>query len=90
MYILYSKTEVSEKWAVHTILHKIRGIYAALILCTVIEDRLSFSVYRGLLSQSKDGVDSYVSLMLLPDKNKATKKKTAVKKRDHNPEYNER
>ncbi|XP_026202787.1 extended synaptotagmin-1 [Anabas testudineus] len=45
---------------------------------------------RGLLPQSKDGVDSYVSLMLLPDKSKATKKKTAVKKRDHNPEYNER
>ncbi|CAG06731.1 unnamed protein product, partial [Tetraodon nigroviridis] len=45
---------------------------------------------RGLLPQSKDGVDSYVSLLLLPDKNKATKKKTAVKKRDHNPEYNER
>ncbi|XP_007566125.1 extended synaptotagmin-1-like [Poecilia formosa] len=45
---------------------------------------------RGLVSQSKDGVDSYVSLMLLPDKSKATKKKTAVKKRDLNPEYNER
>lgn len=45
---------------------------------------------RGLLPQSKDGVDSYVSLLLLPAKNKGTKKKTAVKKRDHNPEYNER
>lgn len=45
---------------------------------------------RGLLPQSKDGVDSYVSLLLLPDKNKTTKKKTAVKKRAHNPEYNER
>ncbi|XP_034022626.1 extended synaptotagmin-1 isoform X3 [Thalassophryne amazonica] len=45
---------------------------------------------RGLPSQSKDGVDSYVSLMLLPDKNKASKGKTAVKKRDLNPEYNER
>ncbi|XP_033482197.2 uncharacterized protein esyt1b [Epinephelus lanceolatus] len=45
---------------------------------------------RGLLSQGKDGVDSYVSLMLLPDKSKATKRKTAVKKRDLNPEYNER
>lgn len=42
------------------------------------------------MSHSKDGVDSYVSLMLLPDKSKATKKKTAVKKRDLNPEYNER
>ncbi|XP_068450456.1 extended synaptotagmin-1 isoform X2 [Clinocottus analis] len=45
---------------------------------------------RGLLSQSKDGVDSYVSLMLLPDKSKATKRKTAVKKRDLDPEFNER
>lgn len=41
---------------------------------------------RGL----KDGVDSYVSIMLLPDKSKATKRKTAVKKRDVHPEYNER
>uniref|UniRef100_A0A4W6FE11 Extended synaptotagmin-like protein 1b n=1 Tax=Lates calcarifer TaxID=8187 RepID=A0A4W6FE11_LATCA len=45
---------------------------------------------RCLLSQSKDGVDSYVSLMLLPDKSKATKRKTAVKKRDLKPEYNEK
>uniref|UniRef100_A0A3Q0T443 Extended synaptotagmin 1 n=1 Tax=Amphilophus citrinellus TaxID=61819 RepID=A0A3Q0T443_AMPCI len=44
----------------------------------------------GLLSHNKDGVDSYVSLMLLPDKSKATKRKTGVKKRDHNPEFNER
>uniref|UniRef100_A0A668ATD4 Extended synaptotagmin 1 n=1 Tax=Myripristis murdjan TaxID=586833 RepID=A0A668ATD4_9TELE len=51
---------------------------------------LSVPSCRGLLSQGKDGVDSYVSLMLLPDKSKATKKKTAVKKRDLNPEYNER
>lgn len=51
---------------------------------------LSVSVSRNLASQGKDGVDSYVSLMLLPDKSKATKKKTAVKKRDLNPEYNER
>ncbi|XP_029990142.1 extended synaptotagmin-1-like [Sphaeramia orbicularis] len=45
---------------------------------------------RDLLSQSKDGVDSYVSLMLLPDKSKSTKRKTAVKKKVLNPEYNER
>uniref|UniRef100_A0A1A7WEX9 Extended synaptotagmin-like protein 1b n=1 Tax=Iconisemion striatum TaxID=60296 RepID=A0A1A7WEX9_9TELE len=45
---------------------------------------------RGLLSHSKDGIDSYVSIMLLPDKSKATKKKTAVKKKDLNPEFNER
>ncbi|XP_061641024.1 extended synaptotagmin-1 isoform X2 [Phyllopteryx taeniolatus] len=45
---------------------------------------------RGLLRPSKDAVDSFVSIMLLPDKSKATKRKTAVKKRDLNPEFNER
>uniref|UniRef100_A0A8C5NC68 Extended synaptotagmin-1-like n=1 Tax=Gouania willdenowi TaxID=441366 RepID=A0A8C5NC68_GOUWI len=45
---------------------------------------------RGLLPQGKDAVDSYVSLMLLPDKAKATKRKTAVRRKDLNPEYNER
>uniref|UniRef100_A0A8C8C8C5 C2 domain-containing protein n=1 Tax=Oncorhynchus tshawytscha TaxID=74940 RepID=A0A8C8C8C5_ONCTS len=47
-------------------------------------------LYRDLESSSKDGLDTYISLMLLPDKTKATKKKTSVKKRDLNPEYNER
>uniref|UniRef100_A0A3B5RC51 Extended synaptotagmin 1 n=1 Tax=Xiphophorus maculatus TaxID=8083 RepID=A0A3B5RC51_XIPMA len=62
------------------------------LLYTSKEKKLVVIVHacRGLLSQSKDAVDSYVSLMLLPDKSKATKKKTAVKKRDLNPEYNER
>ncbi|KAF6718091.1 Extended synaptotagmin-1 [Oryzias melastigma] len=56
------------------------------------ENKLVVTVHgcRGLLAQSKDGVDSYVSLMLLPDKSKTTKRKTAVKKKDLNPEYNER
>uniref|UniRef100_A0AAY4ERY4 Extended synaptotagmin-like protein 1b n=1 Tax=Denticeps clupeoides TaxID=299321 RepID=A0AAY4ERY4_9TELE len=47
-------------------------------------------VCRGLVTSSKDGLDTYVSLILLPDKSKATKKKTGVKKKDLNPEYNER
>ncbi|XP_061904308.1 extended synaptotagmin-1 [Entelurus aequoreus] len=56
------------------------------------EGKLSVIVHacRGLLCPSKDAVDSYVSLSLLPDKSKATKRKTAVKKRDLNPEFNER
>ncbi|KAM6981454.1 extended synaptotagmin-1 [Aplochiton taeniatus] len=56
------------------------------------EKRLTITVHacRGLLSSSKDAVDSYVSLMLLPDKSKATKKKTSIKKRNQNPEYNEK
>ncbi|XP_053355627.1 extended synaptotagmin-1 [Clarias gariepinus] len=45
---------------------------------------------RGLVTSSKEGIDTYVSLILLPDKSKATKRKTAVKKKDLNPEFNER
>ncbi|GAA6095640.1 extended synaptotagmin-1, partial [Tachysurus ichikawai] len=45
---------------------------------------------RGLVTSSKEGLDTYVSLILLPDKSKATKRKTAVKKKDLNPEFNER
>ncbi|XP_055725252.1 uncharacterized protein LOC129815440 isoform X2 [Salvelinus fontinalis] len=54
--------------------------------------KLTITVHacRDLESSSKDGLDTYVSLMLLPDKNKATKRKTSIKKRDLNPEYNER
>uniref|UniRef100_A0A674AJ88 Extended synaptotagmin-1-like n=1 Tax=Salmo trutta TaxID=8032 RepID=A0A674AJ88_SALTR len=56
------------------------------------EKKLTIAVHacRDLESSSKDGLDSYISLMLLPDKTKATKRKTSVKKRDLNPEYNER
>uniref|UniRef100_A0A3B4C9Q8 Extended synaptotagmin-like protein 1b n=1 Tax=Pygocentrus nattereri TaxID=42514 RepID=A0A3B4C9Q8_PYGNA len=45
---------------------------------------------EALVSSSKEGLDTYVSLILLPDKNKATKRKTAVKKKDLEPEFNER
>ncbi|XP_051752534.1 extended synaptotagmin-1 isoform X2 [Ctenopharyngodon idella] len=45
---------------------------------------------RGLVTSSKDSVDTYVSLILLPDKSKATKRKTSVKKKNLNPEFNER
>uniref|UniRef100_A0A4W4HR72 Extended synaptotagmin-like protein 1a n=1 Tax=Electrophorus electricus TaxID=8005 RepID=A0A4W4HR72_ELEEL len=40
--------------------------------------------------RSKDGLDPYVSFILQPDKNRSTKRKTNVKKRDLNPEFNER
>uniref|UniRef100_A0A6Q2Z213 Extended synaptotagmin-like protein 1a n=1 Tax=Esox lucius TaxID=8010 RepID=A0A6Q2Z213_ESOLU len=39
---------------------------------------------------AKDGTDPYVSFILLPDKNRTTKRKTNTKKRDLNPEFNER
>uniref|UniRef100_A0A9J8DCY8 Extended synaptotagmin-like protein 1b n=1 Tax=Cyprinus carpio carpio TaxID=630221 RepID=A0A9J8DCY8_CYPCA len=45
---------------------------------------------RGLVTSSKDSLDTYVSLILLPDKSKATKRKTTVKKKNLNPEFNER
>eukprot|EP00063_Salmo_salar_P013325 XP_013988160.1 PREDICTED: extended synaptotagmin-1-like [Salmo salar] len=56
------------------------------------EKKLTIAVHacRDLESSSKDGLDTYISLMLLPDKTKATKRKTSIKKRDLNPEYNER
>ncbi|KAL4646178.1 extended synaptotagmin-1 [Arapaima gigas] len=56
------------------------------------ENRLLVIVHacRHLAACSKDGADPYVSFVLQPDKNKTTKRKTSVKKRDLNPEYNER
>ncbi|XP_051996700.1 extended synaptotagmin-1-like [Xyrauchen texanus] len=45
---------------------------------------------RGLVTSSKDGLDTFISLILLPDKSKATKRKTSVKKKNLNPEFNER
>ncbi|XP_051563285.1 uncharacterized protein LOC127446426 isoform X3 [Myxocyprinus asiaticus] len=45
---------------------------------------------RHLVTSSKDGLDTYISLILQPDKSKVTKRKTSVKKKNLNPEYNER
>uniref|UniRef100_A0A8D0L305 Extended synaptotagmin 1 n=1 Tax=Sphenodon punctatus TaxID=8508 RepID=A0A8D0L305_SPHPU len=45
---------------------------------------------RNLRSSSKEIPDPYVSLILLPDKSRATKRKTSVRKRTLNPEFNER
>ncbi|XP_073810800.1 extended synaptotagmin-1 isoform X5 [Danio rerio] len=45
---------------------------------------------RGLVTSSKDSLDTYVSIILLPDKSKATKRKTSVKKKTLNPEFNEK
>ncbi|KAJ8397069.1 hypothetical protein AAFF_G00011230 [Aldrovandia affinis] len=56
------------------------------------ENRLVVIVHscRHLAACAKDGSDPYVSFILLPDKNRTTKRKTSVKKRDLNPEFNER
>uniref|UniRef100_A0A3Q3LAH7 Extended synaptotagmin-like protein 1a n=1 Tax=Mastacembelus armatus TaxID=205130 RepID=A0A3Q3LAH7_9TELE len=55
------------------------------------ESRLFITVHScRCVSCSKDGADPYVSFILLPDKKATTKRKTATKKRDLNPEFNER
>ncbi|XP_036255647.1 extended synaptotagmin-1 [Molothrus ater] len=45
---------------------------------------------RDLRAASKDLPDPYVSLVLLPERSRATKRKTGVQKRTLNPEFNER
>lgn len=47
-------------------------------------------LHRALAACSKDSADPYVSFILLPDKKATTKRRTATKKRDLNPEFNER
>ncbi|KAM6925619.1 extended synaptotagmin-1 [Xenentodon cancila] len=56
------------------------------------ENRLFITVHacRALTSCSKDSADPYVTFILLPDKKATTKRRTATKKRDLNPEFNER
>lgn len=45
---------------------------------------------RALRQNGRDLPDPYVSVLLLPDKNRSTKRKTPQKKRTLNPEFNER
>ncbi|XP_072511099.1 extended synaptotagmin-1 [Notamacropus eugenii] len=45
---------------------------------------------RGLRQSNRDPPDPYVSLLLLPDKNRGSKRKTSQKKRTLNPEFSER
>uniref|UniRef100_A0A673KYJ7 Extended synaptotagmin-1-like n=1 Tax=Sinocyclocheilus rhinocerous TaxID=307959 RepID=A0A673KYJ7_9TELE len=56
------------------------------------ENRLVVTVHacRNLPSYSKDPPDTYISFILLPDKNRITKRKTSVKKKSLKPEFNER
>lgn len=56
------------------------------------ESRLYITIYscRALAACSKDGADPYITFILLPDKKATTKRRTATKKRDLNPEFNER
>ncbi|XP_013376419.1 PREDICTED: extended synaptotagmin-1 [Chinchilla lanigera] len=45
---------------------------------------------RALRQHGRDAPDPYVSLLLLPDKNRGSKRKTSQKRRTLNPEFNER
>ncbi|XP_024149227.1 extended synaptotagmin-1 [Oryzias melastigma] len=56
------------------------------------ENRLFITVHscRALAPRSKDGADPYVSFILLPDKKATTKRRTTTKRKDLNPEFNER
>lgn len=59
------------------------------ILCLSAPVPTSFCC-RALRQNGRDLPDPYVSLLLLPDKNRGTKRKTSQKKRTVNPEFNER
>uniref|UniRef100_H0WIS1 Extended synaptotagmin-1 n=1 Tax=Otolemur garnettii TaxID=30611 RepID=H0WIS1_OTOGA len=48
------------------------------------------SCRRALRQNGRDPPDPYVSLLLLPDKNRGSKRKTSQKKRTLSPEFNER
>uniref|UniRef100_A0A2K5J8V4 Extended synaptotagmin-1 n=1 Tax=Colobus angolensis palliatus TaxID=336983 RepID=A0A2K5J8V4_COLAP len=57
------------------------------------EERKLVSIIHGcraLRQNGRDPPDPYVSLLLLPDKNRGTKRKTSQKKRTLSPEFNER
>ncbi|XP_062871506.1 extended synaptotagmin-1 [Trichomycterus rosablanca] len=69
-----------------------RGQVKLTIAYSTEDNRLVIIVHAcwNLPSCSKDGSDPYVSFVLLPDKNKSTKRKTSIKKRDLNPNFSER
>ncbi len=51
---------------------------------------ISVNRARGLAAADSNGLsDPYIKTYLLPDKSKASKKKTAIKKKTINPVYNE-
>ncbi|XP_025857752.1 extended synaptotagmin-1 isoform X1 [Vulpes vulpes] len=57
------------------------------------EERRLVSIVHGcraLRQNGREAPDPYVSLLLLPDKNRATKRKTSQKKKTLSPEFNER
>ncbi|KAJ8265672.1 hypothetical protein COCON_G00147710 [Conger conger] len=69
-----------------------KGQVKLTISCSSEDNRLLVIVHscRYLVACARDGSDLYISFILLPDKNRTTKRKTSLKKRDLNPEFNER
>lgn len=59
-------------------------------LCSSVYFHNYVFLHRNLASYSKDAPDTYISFILLPDKNRNTKRKTSVKKKSLKPEFNER
>lgn len=59
------------------------------LLYSMQQERLLLVVHSCRNLHSREIPDPYISLILLPDKNKVTKRKTSVKKKTINPEYNE-
>uniref|UniRef100_A0AAX7SQR8 Extended synaptotagmin-like protein 1a n=1 Tax=Astatotilapia calliptera TaxID=8154 RepID=A0AAX7SQR8_ASTCA len=70
--------------AYHRLLH---GGKPAFHHCSLLQQK---NHQIALVARSKDGADPYVSFILLPDKKATTKRKTATKKKDLSPEFNER
>uniref|UniRef100_A0A8C7YPU1 Extended synaptotagmin-like protein 1a n=1 Tax=Oryzias sinensis TaxID=183150 RepID=A0A8C7YPU1_9TELE len=73
-------------------LHNILGVLVSFFSPTTVKEHvtLCLKTRRGLAPRSKDGADPYVSFILLPDKKATTKRRTTTKRKDLNPEFNER
>uniref|UniRef100_A0A8C9F8K3 Extended synaptotagmin 3 n=1 Tax=Pavo cristatus TaxID=9049 RepID=A0A8C9F8K3_PAVCR len=56
--------------------------------CLACQHRVSFN--RNLIPSSNRGVDPYVRIYLLPDRRWTSRKKTSVKKKTLNPQYDEK
>ncbi|CAH2304951.1 extended synaptotagmin-3 [Pelobates cultripes] len=60
--------------------------YASIRRCLIVE----VSSCRNLIQCSSNGADPYVRIYLLPDRRWSSRKKTTVKRKTLNPDYNER
>uniref|UniRef100_A0A672LAP2 Extended synaptotagmin 1 n=1 Tax=Sinocyclocheilus grahami TaxID=75366 RepID=A0A672LAP2_SINGR len=98
-HVLSSRTHLRSarmKYIIQTALVSIKEKNLAQVKLSVAylseKNRLVITIHacRNLPSFSKDPPDTYISFILLPDKNRNTKRKTSVKKKSLKPEFNER